>query len=252
MRGTLAPESSGDQDRRFIPAGAGNSIQYQLVTNNVSVHPRGCGELSYANLILSLKNGSSPRVRGTRKYFTKKDLDQRFIPAGAGNSLSTQSHKLFGAVHPRGCGELIITAQQKALINGSSPRVRGTPNNINPIINDNRFIPAGAGNSFDVIFNKTAIAVHPRGCGELCNNARLACRAGGSSPRVRGTLITTRNIVVVARFIPAGAGNSYAYEGRKQCRPVHPRGCGELSCDSGICLFINGSSPRVRGTHTRD
>jgi len=50
-------------------------------------------------------------------------------------------------VNPRVCGERTTTAQATVIMNGSSPRMRGTP-----LVNVNRggdlrFIPAHAGNA---------------------------------------------------------------------------------------------------------
>ena len=70
----------------------------------------------------------------------------------------------------------------------------------------------------------------------------------GSSPRVRGTVICITFNTILARFIPACAGNS-ATEGAVQaCRAVHPRVCGEQAAAQFHAQDFPGSSPRVRGT----
>ena len=111
----------------------------------------------------------------------------------------------------------------------------------------------------------------------------------GSSPRVRGTLMTRHNplvpdrfiparagntpevldVLAVHRFIPARAGNAMIQASTSEAQTVHPRACGEhahptvntIACfrfipaRAGnavvICETIShgvGSSPRVRGT----
>ena len=76
-----------------------------------AVHPRGCGEYD----------------RGNGYYFSP-DL-----------------------VHPRGCGEYALAATGVFQVaSGSSPRVRGIHITRKPLRADNRFIPAGAGNTLRI------------------------------------------------------------------------------------------------------
>ena len=71
---------------RFIPACAGNSERAADAAWESSVHPRVCGELALADEIARLRDGSSPRVRGTRHDGAARRPVARFIPACAGNS----------------------------------------------------------------------------------------------------------------------------------------------------------------------
>jgi len=50
------------------------------------VHPRACGERLAGVIGARVGCGSSPRVRGTRPDALRQALDQRFIPARAGNA----------------------------------------------------------------------------------------------------------------------------------------------------------------------
>ena len=136
-------------------------------------------------------------------------VDQRFIPACAGNSRTDRRTARYAT--------------------GSSPRVRGTLLSGQRRPQAIRFIPACAGNSIPTTFPLFTVSVHPRVCGEL-GPANLNLFAGvGSSPRVRGTR---------GRRCRAPAPPP----------PVHPRVCGELSPPAFNWLRIFGSSPRVRGT----
>ena len=71
--------------------------------------------------------GSSPRMRGTHEHGVSIIVEERFIPAHAGNS-----------------GEKRMAPTPE---NGSSPRMRGTLEAGVGRVAQRRFIPAHAGNS---------------------------------------------------------------------------------------------------------
>ena len=72
---------------RFIPAGAGNTYRGPLVGPLIAVHPRRCGEHPCRIRCVDANSGSSPQVRGTLLLVPSGDIEVRFIPAGAGNTL---------------------------------------------------------------------------------------------------------------------------------------------------------------------
>ena len=74
---------------------------------------------------------------------------------------------------------------------------------------------------------------------------------GGSSPRGRGTAITTTAGSVNYRFIPAWAGNRRSMLCSAAIRAVHPRVGGEQRFGRRLGLDRGGSSPRGRGTGDR-
>ena len=88
-RGEHANHAGGHRKAlRFIPAGAGNTRYTTRITSRESVYPRWRGEHQRKNYLFIDVNGLSPLARGTRnsEEFTAKH--GRFIPAGAGNTLS--------------------------------------------------------------------------------------------------------------------------------------------------------------------
>ena len=193
---------------RFIPAGAGNAFTIPWWVDLDAVHPRGCGERGSRSWRKVLKNGSSPRVRGTRKGKKTSSGQARFIPAGAGNARAPRSRVSGPSVHPRGCGERFPLNDRLVSGSGSSPRVRGTHQCSARKQVADRFIPAGAGNAHASPCLNPSTAVHPRGCGERCFLTDRPAFKAGSSPRVRGTLLTRTTPERPPRFIPAGAGNA--------------------------------------------
>ena len=70
----------------------------------------------------------------------------------------------------------------------------------------------------------------------------------GSSPRVRGTVVSGESPPEKKRFIPACAGNSAPRSVLPRQPPVHPRVCGEQCSTVCFAASASGSSPRVRGT----
>ena len=192
---------------RFIPARAGNGRWTPGAPAGRTVHPRACGERFQPSQIFHLKNGSSPRVRGTVRRQDARRKTGRFIPARAGNGVIANVNPSTGAVHPRACGERQMTAWVTVNNRGSSPRVRGTGIHQRDLGQTRRFIPARAGNGSRSLAVCSTDPVHPRACGERGSVHCCTVLSDGSSPRVRGTgrAATSRNRS--RRFIPARAGN---------------------------------------------
>jgi len=134
---------------------------------------------------------------------------------------------------------------------GSSPRLRGTQPQDNPVLGRFRFIPAPAGNTCWFSQRSRMMTVHPRACGEHSGTIAIWLPTIGSSPRLRGTLDANGVAEVTVRFIPAPAGNTPPDRRRRLLGTVHPRACGE---HKGVLLRVKvviGSSPRLRGTLPR-
>ncbi len=132
--------------------------------------------------------------------------------------------------------------------NGSSPRLRGTPFGRRGGVISKRFIPAPAGNAQPVRVHDLQVPVHPRACGERAITVYKPGCTSGSSPRLRGTREIVGNVVAVARFIPAPAGNACWLPSPFRRRSVHPRACGERRPKRSSEVTNTGSSPRLRGT----
>ncbi len=73
---------------RFIPAGAGNTGKLGVDAIRLSVYPRWRGEHPVGVSVIMLLGGLSPLARGTLEKLIKEAVNQRFIPAGAGNTLN--------------------------------------------------------------------------------------------------------------------------------------------------------------------
>ncbi len=133
-------------------------------------------------------------------------------------------------------------------MNGSSPRSRGTLEDLPLHGCHRRFIPALAGNTSGNTTARNPRSVHPRARGEHGARPRSRGPAVGSSPRSRGTRGVRTRFEFLLRFIPALAGNTPPAETARRGRAVHPRARGEHKTETNGKSRPNGSSPRSRGT----
>ena len=228
MRGTLKVIPEGDCGSRIIPAHAGNSPLTETRRQESADHPRACGELGQAAGKTYDEAGSSPRMRGTHQRHSPAIPDCRIIPAHAGNSSSLRRRMSVSSDHPRACGELVPSRSLTSSIDGSSPRMRGTPCCAPRDQALCRIIPAHAGNSASQPARWRCRSDHPRACGELGRRCTQHHDPIGSSPRMRGTLGSETFKVAHGRIIPAHAGNSHEQTVSVWGVSDHPRACGEL------------------------
>ena len=132
--------------------------------------------------------GLSPLARGTHILQNTRLISTRFIPAGAGNTCCSSWWSAAIAVYPRWRGEHFYSVNNRSLIVGLSPLARGTPAVGTVKLRYCRFIPAGAGNTIEIVFGIYSEAVYPRWRGEhLTINTRFKINFG-LSPLARGTL----------------------------------------------------------------
>ncbi len=251
VRGTLRSPDEGRGFPRFIPACAGNACGGGGGSRRPPVHPRVCGEREGVTPEMRPFDGSSPRVRGTLSLAFLDVAPDRFIPACAGNAVDARYTGRLATVHPRVCGERVITMSQRSDTNGSSPRVRGTLPPAAAARPPHRFIPACAGNAQSRRASRLGATVHPRVCGEREDQPPTVRMYAGSSPRVRGTPRIPRWPAGWPRFIPACAGNAIDIRSTRTRSSVHPRVCGERELTQYVDAQMSGSSPRVRGTRER-
>ena len=135
-----------------------------------------------------------------------------------------------------------------AMIEGSSPRMRGTQSTSSKSDHCRGIIPAYAGNTFPVKLIEWPKRDHPRVCGEHFIAHFAPSVDQGSSPRMRGTHEETFFNGDSTGIIPAYAGNTLRRRVDAGMRWDHPRVCGEHPYAFGDGDQFTGSSPRMRGT----
>ena len=104
VRGKLGEHLHRQTKERIIPASAGQTVRRGRCGQKLTDHPRECG----ANLIqpsgIVSSDGSSPRVRGKLADRGREILQERIIPASAGQTRPSARPWRHGSDHPRECG----------------------------------------------------------------------------------------------------------------------------------------------------
>ena len=172
-------------------------------------HPRVCGEhFSYAKWTPNTK-GSSPRMRGTPVIRIRVPNRTGIIPAYAGNTLIVSFRFRKTWDHPRVCGEHEVVNAPRAVMPGSSPRMRGTHGMTEAAFRTEGIIPAYAGNTARWRHRWPLRRDHPRVCGEHDWFSGVFELPEGSSPRMRGTHAMSSRMSWRFGIIPAYAGNTF-------------------------------------------
>ena len=168
MRGShvaLAVERSLDG---IIPAHAGLTVRPDSGKDGRRDHPRACGAHVPEIAASFMAMGSSPRMRGSLFWFAAASQRSGIIPAHAGLTISGTGYRGYRRDHPRACGAHHCTLLVYISMQGSSPRMRGSP----------------AGEWYESRCRQD----HPRACGAHPMNQTIVNNIKGSSPRMRGSL----------------------------------------------------------------
>ena len=247
VRGNPSHVKCGRQDKRSIPACAGEPTCPRLAQGSSEVYPRVCGGTPDELLAWKLARGLSPRVRGNLSSFPRLSTCSGSIPACAGEP---RLHRLTLApnrVYPRVCGGTRPTVRKPHSILGLSPRVRGNRTGTSSIGYRTGSIPACAGEPGPLSTIRAVHQVYPRVCGGTIPVHRKPVGCDGLSPRVRGNLGVDVAGGVIAGSIPACAGEPFPVVVLVAALGVYPRVCGGTPASSATTCALSGLSPRVRG-----
>ena len=169
-------------------------------------HTRGCGAHLSPLIQMWPARGSPPRVRGSRWRSNCSPPTTGIIPAGAGLTSYIVQIESRNRDHPRGCGAHSFMPIILQSGSGSSPRVRGSLEDVDEVLVDEGIIPAGAGLTISSLLAERGTRDHPRGCGAHWMDRKRSAPHAGSSPRVRGSLGCILDNAEPLGIIPAGAG----------------------------------------------
>ena len=231
-----------------IPAGAGEPSARRRRGSPKRVDPRGCGGAGRRGSRSCGIGGRSPRVRGSRLGVRPGEGQGGSIPAGAGEPRGLRWGGSRGWVDPRGCGGADRKTTKLPLMQGRSPRVRGSLLGRSRGVVDVGSIPAGAGEPAWPLEVASRRGVDPRGCGGAACRSAAPGLTAGRSPRVRGSHDDGGNTANIYGSIPAGAGEPSVEVGQGQGGGVDPRGCGGAGWHDRSASASPGRSPRVRGS----
>ena len=189
-------------------------------------HPRACGANCRCCSMFCTVSGSSPRMRG--KLITAPVLSSaiRIIPAHAGQTFVIGARGLGKTDHPRACGANKGAGGNLNGRYGSSPRMRGKPHQRVMPPAGRRIIPAHAGQTRALARPDQRRTDHPRACGANSSGAFSMIRLIGSSPRMRGKRVGSVPVGILARIIPAHAGQTQSHQRNGKEDADHPRACG--------------------------
>ena len=247
MRGKLVGMVVFPRPKRIIPAHAGQTLRKACFRGGLTDHPRACGANEIRHLNDTIRNGSSPRMRGKRISPQFCIPYVRIIPAHAGQTQRGPRHCAYRTDHPRACGANQFFCFGESVGNGSSPRMRGKPDRASSNRRQLRIIPAHAGQTTGDTGLSVLFADHPRACGANAVSDKFHGRTNGSSPRMRGKHVRVGQRSAFHRIIPAHAGQTFHHSAPHQDAPDHPRACGANANSSARRSAIAGSSPRMRG-----
>ena len=208
VRGKLVLARVLSRIGRITPACAGKTEFYGIALAWYEDHPRVCGEnFSYRN-ILSVPNGSPPRVRGKHAGTYHRQSPQGITPACAGKTILSRPSKRPSEDHPRVCGENFLNFLPIKFFTGSPPRVRGKRRDKACADLRPRITPACAGKTVSGKPRSAQREDHPRVCGENLSISSCSFRVLGSPPRVRGKRVSLSACTVQDRITPACAGKT--------------------------------------------
>ena len=145
VRGSLSALLVANAAPGIIPAGAGLTHTAGENLPAARDHPRGCGAHYLMRSAVWSDSGSSPRVRGSRTNPPALIRHPGIIPAGAGLTANKPLSMASTWDHPRGCGAHVVVVHVYDSFPGSSPRVRGSPEQDACQLAPTGIIPAGAG-----------------------------------------------------------------------------------------------------------
>ena len=190
------------------------------------VYPRVCGGTHPPHPPHPGIRGLSPRMRGNRRQMERRRLEQRSIPAYAGEPPRRKAPRTRYEVYPRVCGGTAQSQRGGILAYGLSPRMRGNRGPGGRWAGWGGSIPAYAGEPGRTTTSAPTGRVYPRVCGGTGQNAAPILRGNGLSPRMRGNPEAPANAVQPDRSIPAYAGEPHSWAVIPAGAAVYPRVCG--------------------------
>ena len=186
MRGQWQRWQDQGSVRRSTPARAGTINPMSVQPKGGTVHPRACGDNVSAPGSMRVGDGPPPRVRGQCQLRGLCCISRRSTPARAGTIRAPTPRMEPRAVHPRACGDNLLSSFFGLMPGGPPPRVRGQSEYPVADVPRLRSTPARAGTIPRRRVDSSTLSVHPRACGDNIGAAAFFALMIGPPPRVRG------------------------------------------------------------------
>ena len=165
VRGNRHRRRTASENRRSIPACAGEPLTGLFGMMTWEVYPRVCGGTAGDGAAHYDEYGLSPRVRGNLAFHPGILIDAGSIPACAGEPSPPATCTRAWKVYPRVCGGTSDSFSDLLPRAGLSPRVRGNRRWASPSPAWARSIPACAGEPAGGGESSGRGGVYPRVCG---------------------------------------------------------------------------------------
>ena len=207
----------------LIPAHAGKTSPPRRALSHTGAHPRSRGKNTNIGHTSAENPGSSPLTREKHEYRSHVGGESGLIPTHARKTSRKPLLPTARLAHPRSRWENMQAAMQLTRDNGSSPLTRGKHSPCLPVHTLVGLIPAHAGKTPKVPWQRLPRWAHPRTRGENCTRAAKLPVITGSSPLTRGKHHGTDSRRPRRRLIPTHARKTWGKRCGASRKRAHPR-----------------------------
>ena len=195
---------------RIIPTRVGTRHPIGYLRTAEKDHPHACGDKDILKILISITEGSSPRVWGQEKKYCELYLNDRIIPTRVGTRCPSRTKNPQKSDHPHACGDKVYAVSYTAYGKISSPRVWGQGDSLRQLSAAARIIPTRVGTRYSILATFKAYRDHPHACGDKCYRWQACRYKSGSSPRVWGQVLQFMRRSCLSRIIPTRVGTSHS------------------------------------------
>ena len=173
----------------IIPTRVGTRHPIGYLRTAEKDHPHACGDKDILKILISITEGSSPRVWGQENIVLYGIRKTGIIPTRVGTRLDFFGRTTSRQDHPHACGDKTGLEYVPICLEGSSPRVWGQVVVSEFGMPSCGIIPTRVGTSSAGRKRQLLGEDHPHACGDKRKKNCLQKSKHGSSPRVWGQVI---------------------------------------------------------------
>ena len=151
---------------RYNPACAGTTMATASALPSMAIQPRVCGDYFGDVKYRSTLPDTTPRVRGLHRIDDAAEYNERYNPACAGTTRARRRAVMDCSIQPRVCGDYSFAVCDSCEIDDTPPRVRGLPTDLIALSFCERYNPACAGTTQNLVHVYGREQIQPRVCGD--------------------------------------------------------------------------------------